>query len=154
MAEPRLKTPLHRNTMPQNYKNMKKILIANLLSLVIAIAIPALVQANYSRLLAVVELDDGLKPQYVAEAPNAGPIYAGKFILQMIAGSLIMAAGPLAVLMLAIGGFQYVISHGEQNTMENAKKTITYALMGLGVIIVSYAIIKNIIDILGKTGGQ
>jgi hypothetical protein len=58
----------------------------------------------------------------------------------------------MAVLMLAVGGFQYVISHGDQNQMEGAKKTITWAIIGLLIIIVSYAIVTNVIAILSTTG--
>lgn len=69
-------------------------------------------------------------------------------ILQLIAGSLIYAAGPLAVLMIAVGGFRYVISHGDQTQMEAAKKNITWAIIGLFVIMVSWIIVSSIIRIL------
>jgi hypothetical protein len=69
-------------------------------------------------------------------------------ILQLIAGSLIYAAGPLAVLMIAVGGFRYVISHGDQTQMESAKKNITWAIIGLLVILVSWIIVSSIIKLL------
>jgi|GEM_PF-1568636 len=76
----------------------------------------------------------------------------GNIVLQIVAGSLIYAAGPFAVLMIAVGGLRYVISHGDQTQMDGAKKTITWAIIGLIVIIVSYAVVNNIINIISSTG--
>jgi hypothetical protein len=45
-----------------------------------------------------------------------------------------------------------VISHGDQTQMENAKKTITMAIVGLLIIIVSYAIVRNVINVIRDTG--
>jgi hypothetical protein len=101
------------------------------------------------------QLDTQLKPQYAANIPaskggsRADPI---NIVLQLIAGSLIYAAGPIAVLMIAIGGFRYVISRGDQNQMEGAKKTIMWAVIGLMIIIISYSIIISVISIIGETG--
>jgi hypothetical protein len=53
--------------------------------------------------------------------------------------------------MLAIGGLRYVMSHGDQTQMEEAKKTITYAIIGLIVIVLSYAIVSNIIRLSIQT---
>jgi len=101
-----------------------------------------------------VQIDKELLPGYAATIPasvggnQATPI---SIILQLIAGSLIYAAGPAAVLMIAIGGFRYVVSHGDTTQMEGAKKTIMWAIIGLLVIIVSYAIVTNIINIASTT---
>jgi hypothetical protein len=106
-----------------------------------------------------VTMEDSLRPQYATNFslnPNSTSSRAavGNIVLQLIAGSLIYAAGPVAVLMIAIGGFRYVISHGDQTQMESAKKTITWAIIGLIVIIFSYAIVTNIIKIAENTGNQ
>lgn len=105
---------------------------------------------------AQISIDAQLKPEYAATVPTStdpgsrvAPI---NIILQLIAGSLIYAAGPIAVLMIAIGGFRYVTSRGDQTAMEGAKKTIMWAIIGLLVIIISYAIVTNIIQIIGTTG--
>ncbi len=72
------------------------------------------------------------------------------YILQLIAGSLIYLAGPTAVLILASGGLRYVTSRGNQPQMDAAKKTITYAIIGLIVIILSLAIVANVIRMIGE----
>ncbi len=115
--------------------------------------------SNYAEahgLLAQVPMDPSLRPEYAVNinAPGTGQSYAansGNIILQLIAGSLIYAAGPVAVLMLAIGGFRYVISHGDQTQMEAAKKNITMAIIGLLVILVSWLIVSNVINVVTQT---
>ncbi|MBU0667941.1 pilin [Patescibacteria group bacterium] len=108
--------------------------------------------ASQNNLIAQVKLDTSYKPEYaVSITPPSGshvPTSTANIILQMIAGSLIYAAGPLAVFMLAIGGLRYVVSHGDQNQMESAKKTIMWAIIGLVVIIVSFAIVQSVIMII------
>jgi hypothetical protein len=125
---------------------MKKFLLTICLITVTLVTLPEIGAA-------AVQIVDDLKPGYAAEIPlavgnRAAPI---NVILQLIAGSLIYAAGPAAVLMIAIGGFRYVVSHGDTTQMEGAKKTIMWAIIGLLVIIVSYAIVTNIINIASTT---
>jgi len=131
---------------------MKKIpLIIILIITVTAILLPVITEAsNQNRLVAAVQLPEEYRPQYAVNIPVAtyeNPAQTGNIILQLIAGSLIYVAGPLAVLMIAIGGFRYVIAHGEQSQIEEAKKNIVWAIIGLLVIIVSYAIVSNVITI-------
>lgn len=127
---------------------MKNFLITICLIVTALTLNPALTSAQ-------VQIKGDLLPGYAATLPKttdgsrATPI---NIILQLIAGSLIYAAGPAAVLMIAIGGFRYVASHGDQTQMEGAKKTIMWAIVGLLVIIVSYAIVTNIINIVATTG--
>lgn len=52
--------------------------------------------------------------------------------------------GLLAVAMIVYGGFLYMISAGEQTKIEQAKKTITYAIIGSIIVIGSYAILEVI----------
>ena len=49
-------------------------------------------------------------------------------------------AGAVAVLIVTIGGFRYVISQGNPQETAKAKDTIMYALIGLAVCIFAFAI--------------
>lgn len=76
----------------------------------------------------------------------------GNFILQLLAGSLLYLAGPLAILFIAFGGSSYITAHGKQEQMEKAKKTIMYAIIGLLVVVFSYIIIQAVIGFAIKAG--
>lgn len=61
---------------------------------------------------------------------------------------ILFASGAVAVFFLIFGGIQYVTSLGNQERMDGARKTITNALIGLVVVIFSFAIVTNIIDFI------
>lgn len=50
-------------------------------------------------------------------------------------------AGSIALLMIVIGGFRYVISRGDPNAMAQAKNTILYAIVGLIIVLAAYSIV-------------
>jgi NADH:ubiquinone oxidoreductase subunit 6 (subunit J) len=62
-------------------------------------------------------------------------------------------AGAVAVLFLIIGGFRYVVSAGNPDQVEGAKKTILYAILGLIVIFVAYVLVTLLQGWLGVTNG-
>ncbi len=53
--------------------------------------------------------------------------------------------GAIALIMLIYGGFQYIISGGNEEAVEKAKKIITYAVIGLIVVIISWVIVYAVI---------
>jgi TRAP-type C4-dicarboxylate transport system permease small subunit len=59
-----------------------------------------------------------------------------------ISDILIFVLGAVAVVMIIIGGFRYVTSNGDQNTVTGAKNTILYAIIGIVVALLAYAIVK------------
>ena len=58
-------------------------------------------------------------------------------------------AGLVALILVILGGFKYMTSGGDQKAVEGGKKTITWALIGLVVILLSFAIVRFIADVTG-----
>ena len=54
--------------------------------------------------------------------------------------------GAISVLMIIIGGIRYATSNGEQAQVTSAKNTILYAIVGLVVSIMAYAIVRFVIN--------
>lgn len=50
-------------------------------------------------------------------------------------------AGIIAVIMIIIGGYWYVLSAGDPQKVEKAKKTIIYSVIGLVISLSAWAII-------------
>lgn len=71
----------------------------------------------------------------------------GALILATIKVLLLVAAS-VAVVFLMVGGYRYVVAHGNEEATEAAKKTMTGAIVGLAVIILSFAIINLVSRIL------
>ena len=52
--------------------------------------------------------------------------------------------------MLIIGGLRYVISQGDANNVKQAKDTILYAIIGIVVAILAYAVVNFVAKALGS----
>lgn len=60
---------------------------------------------------------------------------------------LLFIAGVLAVIIIVVSGIKYMTANGNKSTIESAKSTLIYAVVGLIVVIAAYAIVEFI---LGK----
>ena|SRR3989338_350486 len=69
-------------------------------------------------------------------------------LLKRILQILLAFAAAIALIFLVIGGFQYVMARGNEEATEKAKKTITGAVIGLALIIMSFAIVTIVNNIL------
>ncbi|KKR43388.1 hypothetical protein A2434_03280 [Candidatus Woesebacteria bacterium RIFOXYC1_FULL_41_14] len=58
-------------------------------------------------------------------------------------------AGIVLLVLLLVGGFRFITSGGDPKAVEGAKKTLTSAIIGLVVILVSYLILVLIKRITG-----
>ena len=56
----------------------------------------------------------------------------------------------VAVIIIVIAGIRLVISQGEEEAKDKAKKTIFYAIIGLIVILFAQAIVSIIADVVAS----
>ncbi len=85
---------------------------------------------------------------------NQGAYFQGTY-LPALTSVIIGMAGGLAFLFIVIGGIQLLTAYGDEEKITSAKKTITYAIVGLLVAILSYAIVSIISGIqVGQTPQQ
>ncbi len=54
--------------------------------------------------------------------------------------------GVVAVIMIIIGGFQYITSAGDSNKVGTAKNTILYAIIGLVIVALSQFIVRFVLS--------
>ncbi|HUO61869.1 MAG TPA: pilin [Candidatus Bathyarchaeia archaeon] len=62
-----------------------------------------------------------------------------------IVNVLLFLLGVIAVIMIIIGGIRYTTSNGDASSTKAAKDTILYAVIGLVVAILAYAIVNFIV---------
>lgn len=72
--------------------------------------------------------------------PNSSAIKIGKTIHDF-GQSLVGFVGVASLIAMIVGGFMYAVSHGNERTIETAKKTIMYAIIGIGVALLAEFII-------------
>lgn len=68
--------------------------------------------------------------------------------LGKIVNILIFIIGAISVIMIIVGGLRYVLSGGDQNSIKAGKDTVLYAVIGLLVSMMAYAIVKFVIGSL------
>lgn len=68
-------------------------------------------------------------------------LFGSSGIFQTITNVMLFLIGAVSVIMLIIGGIRYTISNGDQGAVKSAKDTIMYAIIGLIVSLLAYAII-------------
>ncbi|WBB52399.1 pilin [Verrucosispora sp. WMMD573] len=62
-----------------------------------------------------------------------------------IVNVVIFVIGATAVIMIIIGGVRYVVSGGDSGAISSAKNTILYAVVGIVVAIMAYALINFVL---------
>jgi len=83
----------------------------------------------------------------------AGQRTFGGLVTQILT-ILLLVVGSLSVLFLILGGFRYVTASGNEEAAEGAKRMISHAILGLVIVIMAFAIISIVTNVLikGKAG--
>jgi hypothetical protein len=66
-----------------------------------------------------------------------------------VVGFVVFLLGAASVLMIIIGGLRYVLSGGDAAGVKSAKDTILYAVIGLVISTLAYAIVQFVVGRLG-----
>lgn len=75
---------------------------------------------------------------------------SGALISSLLDGLLALSAG-MAILFLIVGGIKYVRSLGDAEQLRKAKRSIYLVVLGLAVILVSYAAVVTLNKIVQGT---
>lgn len=70
--------------------------------------------------------------------------------LQTVMNILMFLLGAIAVIMIVVAGIRYTTSNGDASTIKSAKDTILYAVVGIVVALIAYAIVSFVITQFGK----
>ena len=129
---------------------MKKKIITTILLTLILIALSSTITYAYS---VPYEYKPANQPfgtnQYIDDGSKATVV-----ILQTIAGGLLYFAAPIAIIMIVQAGFNIVVGGADSEKLEQSKKHVTWAIIGLALIILSYTAVRTIIGIAFKAGSM
>jgi hypothetical protein len=120
-----------------------------LISLFITIVPPVSAAQSWNNCLETVTITVDNKPRTyndVATIQCLIPLFSN------LVTAVLQIAGIALFIMFVIAGFNFLLSGGDPKRLEQAKSTLTYAILGLVVIIVSYLIIQLISTITGVQG--
>jgi hypothetical protein len=71
-------------------------------------------------------------------------------IFNVVVNILLFVIGAISVIMLIVGGIRYTISAGNATQVTAAKSTIMYAIIGLIIAFLAYAIVNWVLTGLGQ----
>lgn len=67
-------------------------------------------------------------------------------ILRNIINVLLTVGGIIAVIMIIVGGIKYTTSTGDSSSLNSARETILYAVVGLVISIMAFAIVNFVLN--------
>lgn len=70
-------------------------------------------------------------------------------MVKIVVNALLYILGAVSVVMIIVGGVRYTTSMGDAKRIETAKDTILYAVVGLVVAILAYAIVNFVVTTIG-----
>ena len=127
-------------------KSLRGLLVVPALALAFGLAAPVSVGAFDQG------LGDGAEAaQGKDQEGNASCLFGGQGcdgeqgLFRTITNILLFIIGAIAVIMLVIGGIRYTTSNGDSNQVTAAKNTILYAIIGIIVAILAYAVVNFVI---------
>ncbi len=70
-------------------------------------------------------------------------------VIKNLVNWALIFAGVVALFLIVYAGFKFVTSQGDSTQVDSAKKTLTYAIVGLLLILLSFAILNLIAGLTG-----
>lgn len=75
-------------------------------------------------------------------------LFGNEGAFKQITNTILYIVGIIAVIMLIIGGIRYVVSGGDSKKVTDAKNTVLYAIIGLVICFMAFAIVNFVITAL------
>ena len=121
---------------------MKKVLKTILPILIIGVAVVMLASGNVSALT----LQEGAEAARCDGCP--ADLFGDTGVFKQVTNTILYIVGIIAVIMLIIGGIRYVTSGGDSKKVTDAKNTVLYAIIGLVIAFLAFAIVNFVISAL------
>lgn len=136
-------------------KNIKRIVSAALVVPAVALSIGLFAQPTPANAAFDKGLTEGAKSaQGKDQTGDAESLFGDNGqggIFRTITNVMLFIIGAISVIMLIVGGIRYVVSGGDSTQVTNAKNTILYAIVGIVVAILAFAVVNFVI---GSFSGQ
>lgn len=125
-------------------KSLQSLLIVPVLALGL-VAVPALQPTAYAQ--CTNDASGGLTAgaECAKGDDQQGDLFGDTGIFKTITNVLLFIIGAISVIMLIIGGIRYVVSGGDSGAVTAAKNTILYAVIGIIVALLAYALVNFVI---------
>ncbi|MBO7131850.1 hypothetical protein J6V85_01105 [Candidatus Saccharibacteria bacterium] len=124
----------------------------NVFKLVLAILISGFVMLSGFSTVSALTLQEGAEAARCDGCPR--DLFGNKGVFREVTNTILYIVGIIAVIMLIIGGIKYVISGGDSKKVTDAKNTVLYAIIGLVISFLAFAIVNFVISALPSSEKQ
>lgn len=76
-------------------------------------------------------------------------LFGNEGVFTTIINVMLFIVGILCIIMIIYGGIRYTTSNGDKGRVESAKNTILYAVVGLIIAILAFALVSWVVSSLG-----
>lgn len=118
---------------------LKQVLLVSGLTVITIVAFSLLTSTAGAQLI-----NPGDVPQNISQA-TGGESSARALVLNIV-NFFLGFLGIIAVIMIIYGGIMYVTAAGDQTKIDNAKKIIMYAIVGIIIVLISFALVNTVIQ--------
>ncbi len=84
--------------------------------------------------------------------PGADSVTTLQNLISTVIGLLTVAAVIYFIFQIIIAGYNFISSEGDKAKVDSARKSLTYGIMGLIIVVVAVALASLIATILGMPG--
>ena len=91
-------------------------------------------------------LQEGAEAARCTDCPEN--LFGDTGVFRQVTNVVLYIVGAVAVIMLIIGGVKYVVSGGDAKKVTDAKNTVLYAIIGLIICFLAFAIVNFVITSL------
>lgn len=116
--------------------------------LIMVVAVAALASNSVSALT----LQEGAEAARCDECPR--DLFGDNGVFKQVTNTILYIVGIIAVIMLIIGGIRYVTSGGDAKKVTDAKNTVLYAIIGLVIAFLAFAIVNFVISALPSSADK
>lgn len=118
----------------------------NVFKLILAIAMVGVVSLTGLSSVSALTLQEGAEAARCDGCPEN--LFGDAGVFKQVTNTVLYIVGIIAVIMLIIGGIKYVVSGGDSKKVTDAKNTILYAIIGLIIAFLAFAIVNFVISAL------
>ena len=116
------------------------------LRVVLAMLICGVFVAVVTTSVSALTLQEGAQAAQCDGCPS--DLFGNTGVFRQVTNTILYIVGIIAVIMLIIGGIKYVVSGGDSKKVTDAKNTVLYAIIGLIVCFLAFAIVNFVISAL------
>lgn len=116
-----------------------------LIGLAVPLAVPAIVSADIQSSLCGAATTQKVDVSADCQKATKGSESRFQGILNDIINIFSIIVGIVAVIMIIFGGFKYITSAGNQESVKSARQTLIYAIIGLVIVALAQVIVRFVL---------